>query len=143
MPRTVAVSFDAVKKIANDNMPDVAAVVAEMPPGALMCVRPSSEDPDWGGPGAVLNIGINNALFEELCSSMGEEPAAALYRRFVESYAINIARLDPDMFDDVTGDGRSALAQSLHAYEAETEEPFPQDPIVQLRAVLRLSLIHI
>jgi len=137
VPRTVAISFDAVKNIAGGNMPDVAAVVAEMPTGALMCVRPSSEDPDWGGPGAVLNIGINNARFEQLCDVMGDEPAAALYTRFVQSYAINIARLDPDMFDDVSGDGRSALAQSLHAYEAETEEPFPQDPIVQLRAVLQ------
>lgn len=137
VPRTVALSFEAVQRIAKGDMPDVAAVVAEMPQGALMCVRPSSQDPDWGGPGAVLNIGINNARFEEFCESMGEEAAAALYTRFVQSYAIDIARLDPDMFDDVSGDGRSALAQSLHAYETETEEEFPQDPAVQLTAVLR------
>ncbi|MEM6941593.1 MAG: putative PEP-binding protein [Pseudomonadota bacterium] len=137
VPRTVAISFAAVKKIAAGDMPDVAAVVAEMPHGELMCVRPSSQDPDWGGPGAVLNIGINNTRFEELCAVIGEEPAAALYTRFVQSYAINVARLDPDMFDDVSGDGRSALAQSLYAYEAEAEEQFPQDPTVQLRAVLR------
>ena len=137
VPRTVAISFDAVQRIAKGDMPDVAAVVAEMPKGALMCVRPSSQDPDWGGPGAVLNIGINNRRFEELCDSIGEDAAAALYTRFVQSYAVNVARLDPDMFDDVAGDGRSALAQSLHAYEAETEEEFPQDPSVQLGAVLR------
>ena len=137
VPRTVALSFDAVQRIGKGNMPDVAAVVAEMPEGALMCVRPSSQDPDWGGPGAVLNIGINNARFEELCGTLGEEAAASLYTRFVQSYAVNVARLDPDMFDDVQGDGRSALAQSLHAYEAETEEEFPQDPTVQLTAVLR------
>ena len=41
-------------------MPDIDAIVAEIPEGALMCVRPSSQDPDWGGPGAVLNIGMNN-----------------------------------------------------------------------------------
>ena len=137
VPKTVAISFDAVQRIAKGDMPDVAAVVAEMPEGALMCVRPSSQDPDWGGPGAVLNIGINNRRFEELCGIIGEEPAAALYTRFVQSYAVNVARLDPDMFDEVTGDGRSALAQSLHAYEVETEEEFPQDPTVQLTAVLR------
>ncbi len=137
VPRTVALSFDTVQGIAKGQMPDVARVVDEMPKGALMCVRPSSQDPDWGGPGAVLNIGINGTRFEELCGTIGEESAAALYTRFVQSYAVNIARLDPDMFDDVTGDGRSALAQSLHAYEAETEEQFPQDPVVQLTAVLR------
>lgn len=137
VPRTVAVSFDAVQKIAKGEMPDVASVVAEMPKGALMCVRPSSQDPDWGGPGAVLNIGINDTRFEELCGSIGEESAAALYTRFVQGYAINVARLDPDMFDEVSGDGRAALTQSLRAYEAETEEQFPQDPEVQLAAVLR------
>ena len=137
VPCTVALSFDAVQKIAKGQMPDVAAVVAAMPAGALMCVRPSSQDPDWGGPGAVLNIGINNTRFEELVESIGEEAAALLYTRFVQSYAVNVARLDPDMFDDVSGDGRSALAQSLHAYEVETEEEFPQDTAVQLTAVLR------
>ena len=137
VPCTVALSFDAVQKIAKGQMPDVAAVVAAMPAGALMCVRPSSQDPDWGGPGAVLNIGINNTRFEELVESIGEEAAALLSTRFVQSYAVNVARLDPDMFDDVSGDGRSALAQSLHAYEVETEEEFPQDTAVQLTAVLR------
>ena len=137
VPTTVALSFSAVQRIGQGLMPDVAAVVAVMPKGALMCVRPSSQDPDWGGPGAVLNIGINNQRFEELCETIGEQAAAALYTRFVQSYAVNVARLDPDMFDDVSGDGRSALAQSLHAYEVETEEQFPQDPAVQLAAVLR------
>ncbi|MFK7870960.1 MAG: pyruvate, phosphate dikinase, partial [Roseobacter sp.] len=137
VPRTVALSFDAVERVAKGDMPDVAAVVGEMPQGALMGVRPSSQDPDWGGPGAVLNIGINNARFDELCESIGEPAAAALYTRFVQTYAINVARLDPDMFDEVEGDDRSQLAQSLHAYQAETEEEFPQDPAVQLTAVLR------
>ncbi len=137
VPRTVALSFSAVHKIGKGHLPDVHAVVAQFPDGALMCVRPSSEDPDWGGPGAVLNIGINDAGFAELCKTIGEAPAAALYTRFVQSYAVNVARLDPDMFDDVAGEGREALDQSLRAYEAETEEPFPQDPAVQLTAVLR------
>ncbi|KIN64543.1 Pyruvate phosphate dikinase [Sulfitobacter noctilucicola] len=137
VPRTVAISFSAVQKIAKGEMPDVAGIVAQMPSGALMCVRPSSEDPDWGGPGAVLNIGINNKRFQELCTVIGEDAAAALYTRFVHGYAINVARLDPDMFDEVSGQGRAALEESLRAYEAETEEEFPQDPTVQLAGVLR------
>lgn len=137
VPRTVALSFNAVHKIGAGHLPDVQAVVAQFPDGALMCVRPSSEDPDWGGPGAVLNVGVNNTRFEELCKTIGEAPAASLYTRFVQAYAVNVARLDPDMFDDVAGEGREALDQSLRAYEAETEEPFPQDPVTQLTAVLR------
>ncbi|MDF1728978.1 MAG: PEP-utilizing enzyme [Sulfitobacter sp.] len=137
VPRTVAISFDAVRHIAEGTTPDLTRLVAEMPKGALMCVRPSSQDPDWGGPGAVLNIGINDNLFDHFCQTIGEKAAAALYTRFVQSYAVHVARLDPDIFDGVTGDERSALAQSLHAYEVETEEQFPQDPAVQLGAVLR------
>tara|TARA_R110002049_G_scaffold23781_7_gene84875 strand:+ start:92257 stop:94794 length:2538 start_codon:yes stop_codon:yes gene_type:complete len=137
VPRTVALSFDAVQQIARGQMPDLQAVVDQFSKHALLCVRPSSQDPDWGGPGAVLNIGINDALFDSFSKTMGEGPAAALYSRFVQSYAVNVARLDPDMFDDVSGDGRAALMASLRAYEAETEEKFPQDPATQLAAVLR------
>ncbi|MGR3475192.1 MAG: putative PEP-binding protein [Sulfitobacter sp.] len=137
VPSTVAVSFNAVQQIARGQLPDIQAVVDQFPKGALLCVWPSSQDPDWGGPGAVLNIGINDALFESYAGTIGEAPAAALYSRFVQSYAVNVARLDPDMFDDVNGDGRAALMESLRAYEAETEERFPQDPATQLAAVLR------
>ena len=137
VPPTVALSFDAVHQIAQGRLPDIAAVVGAFPGDALMCVRPSSQDPDLGGPGAVLNIGMNDACFKQFRETMGEGPAAALYTRFVQSYAVNVARLDPDMFDDVEGDGREALAASLHAYEAETEEEFPQDRATQLAAVLR------
>ncbi|MCZ4256088.1 PEP-utilizing enzyme [Sulfitobacter sp. PR48] len=137
VPRTVALSFDAVHRLGDAQLPNVDAVVAEFPEDAMLCVRPSSEDPDWGGPGAVLNIGINDARLKELSKSLGEEAAAGLYTRFVQSYAVNVARLDPDMFDDVNGDGRAALAQSLQAYEQETEEAFPQDRTTQLSAVLR------
>ena len=109
VPSTVAVSFNAVQQIARGQLPDIQAVVDQFPKGALLCVRPSSQDPDWGGPGAVLNIGINDKLFEYYATTIGEGPAAALYSRFVQSYAVNVARLDPDMFDDVNGDGRATL----------------------------------
>lgn len=137
VPRTVALSFDAVHRIAADDMPDIVAIIEQFVPDTLLCVRPSSEDPDWGGPGAVLNVGMNDARYAELCESLGREAAAALYLRFVQSYSFHVARLDPDMFDDVAGDGAQGLRDTLHAYEAETEERFPQDPAEQLAAVLR------
>ena len=136
VPLTVALSFDAVRKIAEGEMPDVAEIVGQFPPDTLLCVRPSSEDPDWGGPGAVLNIGMNAARQRELSQSLGKEAAAAIYARFVQSYAVHVARLDPDEFDDATQDG-AGLEAMLRAYEDETDEPFPQDPREQLSAVLR------
>ncbi|MFW8634517.1 putative PEP-binding protein [Cribrihabitans pelagius] len=137
VPRTVALSFDAVHGIAEGRMPGLASVLGEFTPDALLCVRPSSEDPDWGGPGAVLNIGMNDARYVELCDSLGRDAAAALYLRFVQAYAVHVARLDPDVFDDVEDGGPEALSEILHAYEAETDEPFPQDPEEQLAEVLR------
>ena len=137
VPRTVALSFGTVEKIANGELPDISSIVDQFPKDALLCVRPSSQDPDWGGPGAVLNIGMNDARFARYSETMGEEAAAAIYTRFIQAYAINVARLDPDMFDDVEGDGRAALEQTIEAYELETEEKFPQERRVQLAAVVR------
>jgi pyruvate,orthophosphate dikinase len=136
VPRTVALSFATVHKIANGQLPDMAPILAQFPDGALVCVRPSSEDPDWGGPGAVLNIGMNDAKYEALKQRLGERSACAIYIRFVQSYAIHVARLDPDLFDDIEGEGPGALAASLQAYEAELEEPFPTNPAEQLAGVL-------
>ena len=118
VPTTVALSFTAVSKIAKGELPDIEAVLSQFPRNALLCVRPSSEDADWGGPSAVLNIGMNDELYVEMCEQLGTDAATAIYTRFVQSYAVHVARLDPDMFDDVQGDERDALNDTLRAYEA-------------------------
>ncbi len=137
VPQTVALSFDVVHSIAAGELPDVAALLKVFGDQPLVSVRPSSQDPDWGGPGAMLNIGMNDARHAELVESHGEEAANALYLRFVQSFAITVARLDPEMFEIDQGLGRDALQSALDAYAAETEEYFPQDPAVQLGEVLR------
>ena len=137
VPRTVALSFAAVQKAAAGELPDIGAILAEFSEDALLCVRPSSEVPDWGGPGAILNIGMNDARYLSLSEVLGQAAAASLYLRFVQSYAVHVARLDPDVFDDVEDGGPDALREILQAYEAETDEVFPQDPGEQLAAVLR------
>ena len=137
VPRTVALSFNAVHGIAAGDMPDMAALLAPFGADPLLCVRPSSEDPDWGGPGAILNIGMNDTLCGTLGKRIGKAAAATLYLRFIQSYAIHVARLDPDMFDDVSDDPIKGLQQALDAYADETDEDFPQDPAVQLAEVLR------
>lgn len=137
VPQTVALSFGAVQRIAAGEMPDMAALLAPFGEMPLVCVRPSSQDPDWGGPGAVLNIGMNDRVYADLGVKLGEDAAAAMYVRFVQSFAVHVARLDPDMFDNVMLDGPDGVAEVLRAYEDETEEAFPQDPAVQLAEVLR------
>ncbi|MHA6346496.1 putative PEP-binding protein [Roseivivax sp. CAU 1761] len=137
VPRTVALSFKTVHDIAAGVMPDIPALLDMFTPGALLCVRPSSEDPDWGGPGAVLNVGMNDAAYVELSDRIGAEAAAGLYMRFIEGYAVHVARLDPDVFEEIASEGQQGLSEVLAAYEYEAEEPFPQDPARQLADVLR------
>ncbi|MBU2983461.1 pyruvate, phosphate dikinase [Lentibacter algarum] len=137
VPKTVALSFDAVHEIAAGQMPDMRAILEPFGEAPLLCVRPSSEDPDWGGPGAVLNIGMNDARYIELSEKLGKGAAAQVYLRFVQAYAMHVARLDPDLFEDIEASGQEGLSEALRVYEDEAEEPFPQDPEVQLTGVLR------
>ncbi|WP_204355226.1 putative PEP-binding protein [Roseovarius amoyensis] len=137
VPCTLALSFQTVRRIAAGDRPDPAQLLSPFDHDAILCVRPSSEDPDWGGPGAVLNIGMNDARYVEFSERIGKTAAAALYLRFVQSFAVHVARLDPDVFDDVDPDPVKGLKQALAAYEEETEEEFPQEPAAQLTEVLR------
>ncbi|WP_332872523.1 putative PEP-binding protein [Pontibaca salina] len=137
VPRTVALSFGTVNRITSGDLPDMAKILEQFAPDSLLCVRPSSEDPDWGGPGAVLNIGMNEARCAELGETLGPEAAVQLYQRFVQAYAVHVAELDPDLFDDITDTGQPGLAATLRVYEEETDEPFPQEPGAQLAGVLR------
>jgi pyruvate,orthophosphate dikinase len=68
---TVALSFDTVRAIAQGQLPDMAALVGLFGDGALLSVRSSSQAPDWGGPGTILNIGMNDAVHARLEESFG------------------------------------------------------------------------
>ena len=136
VPQTAALSFRTVRDIAAGHMPDTEALIALFGETPLVSVRPSSQDPDWGGPGAILNIGMNADTHTSLTASHGESAANTLYMRFIESYAVHVARLDPEAFE-VTEISAHALKEMLTAYEAETDEEFPQNPAQQLSEVLR------
>ncbi|MEE4118791.1 MAG: putative PEP-binding protein [Paracoccaceae bacterium] len=138
VPRTVALSFDEVLRIAEGQRPDTARLLAAFGRAPLVSVRPSSGDPDWGGPGAVLNIGMCDAKADALAETLGREAADALYLRFLMAYAEDVAHLDPEPFEHAAElGGGEAVRAALAAYEDETEEPFPQDPAQQLAEVLR------
>ncbi|WP_417244756.1 putative PEP-binding protein [Celeribacter sp.] len=138
VPETVALSFDAVHHLAEGQKFDKQALLRVFGDAPLLSVRPSSEDPDWGGPGAILNIGMNDARHAELTASHGAEAADALYLRFVQSFAVHVERLDPELFEfDASTPVSEALISALEAHEDETGEPFPQDAAEQLGQVLR------
>jgi pyruvate,orthophosphate dikinase len=132
VPMTVALSFDTVRAIAQDQLPDMASLVGLFGDGALLSVRSSSQAHDWGGPGTILNIGMNDAVHARLEETFGTSAADAFYVRFISAYATNVMRLEPDGFD---GPITPRLAKAH--YEEEMEEAFPQDPAVQLAEVLK------
>ncbi|MFZ5709710.1 MAG: putative PEP-binding protein [Pseudomonadota bacterium] len=139
VPRTVALPSDTVRAIAAGAMPDTRRIVALFGDHPLVSVRPSPENPDWGGPGTVLNIGMNDRTHARIAERHGQRAADELYLRFVQSYAIHVARLDPDMFSAPPSSSASpaVLAAARAAYAAETDDDFPQDPARQLAEVLR------
>ena len=136
VPKTLALSFDAVRGVAAGDPANTELMMKAFGETALVSVRPSSEDPDWGGPGAILNIGMNTKRHKALSKKLGEAAANALYLRFIRSFAVHVARLDPDMFDLPDAPSNEALQEMLHAYHDETDAEFPQNPADQLDAVL-------
>ena len=137
VPTTVALSFAAVHKMATGNAIDLNLVLPHFDETPLLSVRPSSGSPDWGGPGAILNIGMNDAKFASLSGTLGETSAAVLYLRFINAYATHVARLDPDAFEDPETPTAEDVITALSTYAEEADEPFPQAVDIQLAYVLR------
>lgn len=137
VPPTMALDFQAVRALLAGQMPDLGAVLTTLGKDALLSVRPSSQDSGWGGPSALLNIGMCDAAHARLCVSHGEAAANALYSRFIQSYSIHVARLDADVYSHLGPASAGTLAAALEIYEDECDAPFPQDVAVQLAEVLR------
>ena len=137
VPKTVALSFDAIKGIVSGKMPDLIDILSKFDAKDTLCVRPSSESIDWGGPGAVLNIGMNEERCLHLSKYIGEKAAVELYFRFIQAYSVSVARLDPDVFDHITDANGNSVSAALAAYKDEMEESFPQSIEHQLSEVLR------
>ena len=129
VPKTVSLSFEMVHRIASNEGMDVANILSEFSQDDLLCVRPSSESPDWGGPRAVLNVGINDAQYERLCNTLGK--TLQIYLRFVQGYPFMWHGLILTCLI-ISKDRMRLHCEALDAYEQETEEQFPQDRSVQL-----------
>ncbi|MFE3837759.1 putative PEP-binding protein [Pseudogemmobacter sonorensis] len=136
VPKSVALPAHSVRAIAQGHAVDAAGILAAFGPEPLVSVRASPAEPEWGGPATILNVGMNAKRHLLLAETHGREAADALCVRFIQKYAIHVARLDPDMFEDIKP-GKGALAEVLKLYEAETDERFPQDPARQLSDVLK------
>ena len=137
VPRTVAISFSGVHSIAAGHFEELLDLLDNFNNDDLLCVRPSSESPDWGGPSAIMNIGMNDVRYDELKQKLGADMAASIYIEFIQAYSLHVARLDPDIFNQVDHGSSDALPNVLKIYESEAEQEFPQNITVQLSEILR------
>ena len=133
VPDTVALSIPLVRKIASGQRPDLKALLDNFGSWPVLSVRSSPVEPEWGGPPTVLNIGMNRANEAYFASRLGADAAQELHLKFIRSYAIEVARLDEDMFDapDLT------VENAYDAYEQEMDEAFPQEIETQVFEVLK------
>ncbi|HIP24103.1 MAG TPA: pyruvate, phosphate dikinase, partial [Rhodobacteraceae bacterium] len=129
VPESVVLSAADVSEIAKTGIvPDVPTSLL----GGLLSLRASPLNPEWGGPTAILNIGISDSTLPDV----GETAAYLLYRRFIQSYATNVAGLEAEDFDADIPDGAERVAHCKASYLFEADEAFPQDPKAQLKACI-------
>jgi pyruvate,orthophosphate dikinase len=144
VPPGVALSFDCVRALADGGpMPDLP-----LAPGRLLALRCSPEQRAWGGPAAVLNLGLGPATLPDLAARIGEVPALELMRRAVAGFAHAVHGLDPEDFEALArrrlGGGapdatamRALVEETLACFEEEAGRSFPGDPRDQLDAAAR------
>jgi pyruvate,orthophosphate dikinase len=145
IPKAWAFSSETVHKFQRSEFPDEWCVSEALDAGRLVSLRPSPIEREWGGPETLLNIGMNWKMHKQLCKPLGKPAADALYFRFVQDFATKVARLDSEDFDSLVDqsmdngavDYGQALNLSLQLFEQETDDPFPQDGLDQLRQCLR------
>ena len=133
VPAGVILSTDAVQAVARGEFPELPEDLLD----GLLSVRGSAQEPEWGGPTAILNIGICDAALPALIKKIGETGAYTLYRRFIFSFASNVMGVDPETFEGPQEDSTERIAHCKAMYFDETDKEFPQDPAEQLRLTLR------
>ena len=140
VPLTVALSFDTVRTIASGKAPDTEKMLEPFDGETLISVRSSPGGTDWGGAQTFHSVGMNCAIHEKICLAHDRQVASQLYSNFIESYAVRVARLDPEEFEALTSsypDSCARLEKAKRLYEKATGEAFPQEIGVQLTHVLR------
>ena len=145
IPAGWAFSCETVAKFQRSEYPTDWPVREALDKGRLVSLRASPVERDWGGPETLLNVGMNWVAHGRLCKPLGKSATDALYFRFVQDFATQVARLDSEDFDEIADksmgpdgiDYGHALELSLNLYEQETDEPFPQDSLSQMRKALR------
>ncbi|RMF41273.1 MAG: pyruvate, phosphate dikinase [Alphaproteobacteria bacterium] len=155
VPPAIVLPPEVTAGFAAGGAPDAGleAVLEALGADALIALRGSPPSRDWGGPRAILNIGLTDATVETLAGRIGERAAWDLYRRLIQSWGAGVAGLDEELFENAlydrlklagvegeealdAGQLRALVADYKAIFEDEGEAPFPQDASDQLAAAL-------
>ena len=145
IPKAWSFLCESVHKFQDYEFPEIKGLKLSLNEGILVSLRASPISRDWGGPETLLNIGMNWKIHEMLKNALGKNTVDALYFRFIQDFATQVARLDAEDFDvlldvslsnDVIDYGK-ALENALSLFQEETGNEFPQDPLDQLHQSLK------
>lgn len=154
VPAGEIISAELVDRVAQEGARHVVedlvvSQVAALPAGGLLALRGAALRSEWGGPAALLNLGITAENLPQLQQNIGEAAACELYFRLITGFSVLVRGMDADDFESlvydqvkltkVTGEADlPAQAWGLLVKEAEAlyaEEigsPFPQNPVIQI-----------
>ena len=127
IPKAWAFLCDSVHKFQNYEFPKFKGLNNSLNQGILVSLRASPISREWGGPETLLNIGMNWRIHGMLKKALGKAAVDALYFRFIQDFATQVARLDAEDFD-ILIDGsvnnninyEKALKSALILFEEET-----------------------
>ncbi|WP_118132514.1 pyruvate, phosphate dikinase [Oceanicella sp. SM1341] len=161
VPRGVVLPFDVVADMGREGAdavlePHLSAALESLGADTLLAVRSSPLQQDWGGPQAILNIGITDTNLPALAARVGQRQALDLYRRLIQSWGAGVAGIDAEDLENIlydrlklagveseealsVGDLKVLLDDYRAFYLEEVGQPFPQDPATQLKAALEAA----
>ena len=121
VPKTVAISFSAVHSIAAGHFENITDILNNFGTDDLLCVRPSSESSDWGGPSAIMNIGMNNLRYEELKQTVGPDVASSIYINFIQACnnELSIRTYERGVEGETLACGTGAVGAAMVAVEKQ------------------------
>ena len=139
VPQTVALPAATVRAIAAGHTIDCAAILGHFGADAAGLGPAQPGKPRLGRAGHRAEHRAEcGASCRGWSQSHGQAAADALYLRFVQGYAIHVARLDPDMFEGVEPSA-AALRDALRAYARRDGRAFPRRPGA---ATVRGAAVH-
>ena len=101
VPQSVALSVPFVNSIALGKSIDLKKLVTCFPASPIISVRSSPVSAEWGGPSTILNIGMNSEIEKVYSNTLGSFAARELHIKFIKSFAIEVMRLDDEIFDHI------------------------------------------